>query len=121
VFGIVTLLTPMLVLAHWGYGSYLNIDPDIIEGGYQLAGFIISGACIGYGIRRGWGHVVNTGVSFFVIFIYTKFFDWWWEIMPKYLFFLLMSLMAILCLVIFKRLHQSEQSTEQPAAEGTQS
>jgi uncharacterized membrane protein len=65
--------------------------------------------------------VVNTGVSFFVIFIYTKFFDWWWEIMPKYLFFLLMSLMAILCLVIFKRLHQSEQSTEQPAAEGTQS
>ncbi len=121
VFGIVTLLTPMLVLAHWGYGSYLNIDPDIIEGGYQVAGFIISGALIGYGIRRGWGHVVNTGVTFFVIFIYTKLFDWWWEIMPKYLFFLLMSLMAILCLVIFKRLHKSEQATGQPAAEGEQS
>ena len=64
---------------------------------------------------------MNTGVTFFVIFIYTKFFDWWWEIMPKYLFFLIMSLMAILCLVIFKRLRKSEQSTAQPAAEGTQS
>ena len=117
VFGIVTLLTPMLVLAHWGYGSYLNIDPDIIEGGYQVAGFIISGAFIGYGIRRGWGHVVNTGVTFFVIFIYTKFFDWWWEIMPKYLFFLLMSLMAILCLVIFKRLRQGEQVAEPVTAQ----
>lgn len=47
-----------------------------------------------------------TGVTFVVIFIYTKFFDWWWELMPKYLFFLIMSLMAILCLVIFKRLRE---------------
>ncbi len=117
VFGIVTLLSPMLVLAHWGYGSYLNIDPDIIEGGYQVAGFIISGAFIGYGIRRGWGHVVNTGITFFVIFIYTKLFDWWWEVMPKYLFFLLMSLMAILCLVILKRLRQSGPATRSAPAE----
>ncbi len=76
VFGIITLLLPMLVLAHWGYGSYLNIDPDLIEGGYQLAGFVISGVLIAYGIRRNWAHVVNSGVTFFVIFIYTKFFDW---------------------------------------------
>ncbi len=117
VFGIVTLLTPMLVLAHWGYGSYLNIDPDIIEGGYQLAGFILSGVLIGYGIRRGWGHVVNTGVTFFVIFIYTKFFDWWWDVMPKYLFFLILGLVAILSLVIFKRLRKSNPpaTADQPA------
>lgn len=69
IFGIVTLLLPMLVLAHWGYGSYLNIDPDIVEGSYQLTGFIVSGVLIWYGIRRGWGHVVNAGVTFFVIFI----------------------------------------------------
>ncbi len=117
VFGIVTLLTPMLVLAHWGYGSYLNIDPDIIEGGYQLAGFIISAALVGYGIRRGWGHVVNTGVTFFVIFLYTKFFDWWWDVMPKYLFFLILGLTAILCLFIFKRLRQGEPATEPAQAQ----
>ena len=114
VFGIVTLLSPILVLAHWGYGSYLNIDPDTIEGSYQLAGFILSGVIIWYGIRRGWGHVVNTGVTFFVIFIYTKFFDWWWEVMPKYLFFLVLSLVAILCLVMLKRLRKAEQ----PVVEG---
>ncbi|MCZ6667358.1 MAG: DUF2157 domain-containing protein [Gammaproteobacteria bacterium] len=117
VFGIVTLLTPMLVLAHWGYGSYLNIDPDIIEGSYQVAGFIISAALVGYGIRRGWGHVVNTGVTFFVIFLYTKFFDWWWDVMPKYLFFLILGLTAILCLFIFKRLRQGEPATEPAQAQ----
>ncbi|MCK5640497.1 MAG: DUF2157 domain-containing protein [Gammaproteobacteria bacterium] len=112
IFGIVTLLLPMLILAHWGYGSYLNIDPDIIEGGYQLAGFTLSAALIWYGIRRGWGHVVNTGVTFFVIFIYTKFFDWWWEIMPKYLFFLVIALSSLLMLFIYKRIRLQSQLTE---------
>ena len=58
--------------------------------------------------------MVNTGVTFFVIFIYTKFFDWWWDVMPKYLFFLVLGLVAILSLVILKRLRKSEQ----PVTEG---
>jgi hypothetical protein len=34
---------------------------------------------------------VNTGITFFVIFLYTKFFDWWWDALPKWLFFLLLA------------------------------
>jgi hypothetical protein len=41
---------------------------------------------------------------FFVIFLYTKFFDWWWEVMPKYLFFLVLGLTAVLLLFIMRRL-----------------
>jgi len=48
--------------------------------------------------------VVNTGMTFFVIFLYTKFYDWWWDIMPKYLFFLVIGLSAVLLLIVFKRL-----------------
>jgi len=33
-----------------------------------------------------WRHVVNTAVTLFIVLLYTKFFDWWWEAMPKYLF-----------------------------------
>jgi len=106
VFGMVTLFLPILILSHWGYGSYLNVDPDIIEGVYQFAGFALSAGAIFYGIRRGWAHVVNTGVTFFVIFLYTKVFDWWWEAMPKYLFFFVLALIAILCLMVMKRLRK---------------
>ena len=106
VFGMVTLFIPVLILSHWGYGSYFNIDPDIIEGVYQFAGFALSAGVIVYGIRRGWAHVVNTGVTFFVIFLYTKVFDWWWEAMPKYLFFFVLALIAILCLVMMKRIRK---------------
>ena len=104
VFGLLCALLPMLVLANWGAGSYLDIDPDIIEGGYQLAGFVLSALMIWLGLREHWNEVVNTGNIFFVIFLYTKFFDWWWEVMPKYLFFFIIGLTAVLFLLIFKRL-----------------
>ena len=42
--------------------------------------------------------VVNTSVTFFVIYLYTKFFDWWWDWMPKYLFFLLLAAIALIWL-----------------------
>lgn len=104
VFGLLTLLLPVLVLANWGYGSYLAGNADLIEGFYQLAGFTLSGLAIYWGIRKQMGEVFNTGTVFFVIFLYTKFFDWWWESMPKYLFFLVLGLLAILFLLVIRRL-----------------
>ena len=106
IFGMLALFLPMLVLANWGYVSYLDLDRNLIQGIYQTLGFAGTAALIWYGTRRRWQEVVNTGVTLFVIFFYTKLFDWWWDDMPKYLFFLLMALSAILLLVIFKRLRK---------------
>lgn len=104
VFGLLCLLVPMLVLSHWGDGSYLELDRKLIEGGYQTAGFVASGLVIWLGARRHWSDTVNTGIAFFVIFLYSKLYDWWWEIMPKWLFFLVVALSAILILLVLRRL-----------------
>lgn len=104
VFAMLTVFLPMLVLANWGWLSYLDLDPDIIKYGYQVLGFIGSAAATWLGVRRGWNHVVNTGITFFLVFLYTKFFDWWWEAMPKYLFFLVLGLTAVLFLIVLRRL-----------------
>lgn len=109
VFGLLTLLIPVLVLSNFGHLSYLKWDSDIIEGVYQLVGFTVSAGAIYLGIRKHWPVVINTGNVFFVIFLYTKFFDWWWDIMPKYLFFLVIALTAILFLLVYKRLREHEQ------------
>jgi hypothetical protein len=106
VFALLVLFIPMLILANYGAISYLNLDSDIIEGGYQVAGFVLSAAFITIGLRWGWGEVVNTGTVFFVIFLYTKFFDWWWDSMPKYVFFFVIGLTAILFLLILKCLRR---------------
>ena len=107
VFGLLALFLPMLVLAHWGDGSYLDYSASNIEAAYQLLGFATAAAVIWLGVSRDWTDVVNTGLSFFVIFLYTKLFDWWWEILPKYLFFLLLGLSAVLILLILRRLRSS--------------
>lgn len=118
VFGMLTLFIPLLILSNWAGGSYLDWDSDFVEGFYQLLGFALSGGAIWLGVKKHWNHVVNTGNVFFVIFIYTKFFDWWWDYMPKYLFFLVIALTAILFLFVFKRL-RTTTSTDNSAGEAS--
>lgn len=105
--GLLCLLLPMLLLANWAWGSYLPGSTKVIQHVYQIAGFALSAGAIWLGIRRGWNEVVNTGVTFFAIFLYTRFFDWWWDAVPKYLFFALLALTAVLLLLVFGRLRRA--------------
>jgi len=107
VFGLLGLFLPMLVLANWGGGSYLPWGYAPVESLYQVLGFVVAALVIWLGARHEWPEVVNTGLTFFVIFLYTKFFDWWWEVMPKYLFFLVLGLCAVLILVVLRRLRRA--------------
>ncbi|MGA1824841.1 MAG: DUF2157 domain-containing protein [bacterium] len=107
VFAMLLFFIPVLILSNWGKISYLRLPRETIEALYQVAGFVFSGAAIWLGIKKSWPEVVNTGNVFFTILLYTKFYDWWWDWMPKYLFFLVVGLTAILMLVIFKRLRQT--------------
>ena len=102
--GMLALFLPMLVLANWGSSSYLDLDREFVQGLYQVLGFAGTAALTWLGTRRDWKDVTNTGTTLFVIFLYTKFFDWWWDWMPKYIFFLALGLAAVLLLVVFKRL-----------------
>lgn len=104
VFGLLLAFLPILVLSNWGQASYLPGSTATIEGLYQLAGFALAGGAIAFGARRELPDVVNTGITFFVIFLYTKFFDWWWEALPKYLFFLILGATAIAILMVLRRL-----------------
>jgi uncharacterized membrane protein len=49
-----------------------------------------------------------------MLFLYSKFFDWWWETLPKSIFFLLIGLASLLILVIFQRLrNEGKQHTKE--------
>lgn len=104
VYGFLAIFIAILILSNWGSISYLPWSPHAIEAGYQVLGFLLSGAVIAIGIRQRWSGMTNLGSTFFALYLYTKFFDWWWDWMPKYLFFLLLGLSAILILLVLKRL-----------------
>lgn len=112
IFALLTLFLPMLVLANWGTTSYIPFSAEAVERIYQVLGFVVSAAMIWLGVRREWSDTVNTSTVFFVIFLYTKFYDWWWEIVPKFVFFLIIGLTSILFILVMKRLRAAAQVRE---------
>jgi uncharacterized membrane protein len=109
-FGLLAVLVAILVLGNWGAGSVLPLQPKAIEHVYQVAGFLVSGGVTWLGVRRRWPGTANLGSTFFAIFLYTKFFDWWWDWMPRYLFFLVLGLVAVLLLLVLKRLRAATRA-----------
>lgn len=111
-FGLLTALLPILVLANWGRVSYLPLADRTVEHLYQMLGFLVSGGAIWLGTRRDWSGVMNTGMTFFVIFLFTKFFDWWWDLVPKFVFFLIIALTSILFLLVMRRLRAARPEVQ---------
>ena len=110
IMAMIMVFLPILILSNWGNISYLSWSSDAIEGFYQLIGFVLSATAIWLGIKRHWKEVTNTGNVFFILFLYTKFFDWWWDWMPKYIFFFVLGLSALLALIVFKRIRLNNLS-----------
>lgn len=73
---------------------------------YQLAGLGLSVAVVAHGLRLGRGGLVNLGAGAFVLFLFVRLHAWWWDWMPKYLFFLSVGLIALLLLLPFRHLRR---------------
>jgi uncharacterized membrane protein len=102
--GALTVFVAILSLAEWGVPSYLPWDQNTIEQLYEFAGLILSAGAIWLGILRGWNGMVNTGATFFTIFLFSRLYHWWWDSMPKYLFFAIIGALGIALVLTFQRL-----------------
>ena len=102
--GLLSIFISLLILSHCGSCSYSLMDSDTLETIYQVVGFVCAAAVIWIGIRSHYTGVTNIGATFFTIFLYTKFFDWWWDLMPKYLFFFIISVISLGLLAAFKKM-----------------
>jgi uncharacterized membrane protein len=104
ILGLTLLLLPILLLSFSGVPTYLPFFPETIETIYETFGFLVSVLIIWVSIRGGFTAGVNIAASFFVILLYSKLYDWWWDWLPGYVFFLLIGLIAILLVAVFKRI-----------------
>ncbi len=100
----VFLIAPALLVALTWSQSYLPLDLHSTEVVYQLLGFSMSAGAIWLGIARRWKGVVYSGAFFFAAFLLLKFVHWWWNWMPKYLFFLIVALTALGGMLLLTRL-----------------
>jgi hypothetical protein len=94
---------PILYLGESGSWTYLPLDTKVVEHLYQLSGFLAAGLAIWYGITRRYNQVLNLGTAFFAIFLICRFVAWWWDWMPKYLFFFVVGALALGLLAAFRK------------------
>lgn len=107
------LLAPVLILSASGTASLLTWAPDTVELGYQILAVALGIAAIVLGIRHDHSDVFVIGASFLAVFLLLRFVDWWWDWMPRYLFFLLLATLALVwlwLLRVFRRRLSGEAS-----------
>jgi uncharacterized membrane protein len=103
--GTAAVLLPLLFLATGTEAfSYQPLPLAVLRAAYDILGFGLPLAAIGLGIRRRWPEVANAASGFLVLFVYAKCFDWWWTLLPRYLFFLLLGGLAMGALALLARL-----------------
>lgn len=108
--GAVALLLPLIFLSTWPeVFSYLPWPERATGPMYDVAGFALGAALVWAGVRRGWHEVVQVAAGFLVIFVFAKCFDWLWDWMPRYLFFLLLGGLAIGALVVLGRIRSRQR------------
>jgi hypothetical protein len=103
--GVAALLLPLLFLSTWPeVFSYQLLPVGVLHAVYDVAGFVLPIAAAWFGIRRRWPEMANAASGFLVLFVYAKCFDWWWDVMPRYLFFLMLGGLAIGTMVVLAKL-----------------
>lgn len=101
--GLVLSLGALQILMHTKAG-YLPMSGNAHSGGYQILAFAAAALVVWLGVRHDMPEMVNIGSAFFTLYLFDRLFSWWWDWMPRYLFFLIIGATAVALLAIFRRL-----------------
>ena len=67
----------------------------------------LAGLSIAAGTRRGWREAEIAGTVFLVLLLFARFFDWWWDFLPRWLFFLVIGALSVGMLLALRRLRST--------------
>ena len=89
------VLLPLLILSSVEGLSLLPLDAGTARILYQVMAFAVACGVIAVSLERAQLETLAIGSVFAGLFIITRFVEWWWDWMPKYLFFLIIAAVAI--------------------------
>ena len=101
--GLFVLLAALWSLSLDASLSFLRWGETPVKAIYQVLGFAVAAAAISVGLRRDWNDMSMLGAGGFVVLLYTKFYQWWWDWMPAYLFFFIVGSAAIAMILVLRR------------------
>jgi hypothetical protein len=98
--GFVTLL----VLSASGSSSAAPMDARVIEAIYQAIMLVGCVATLVVAIRHRWDETVALVSVVFALFLLIRYVDWFWDLLPRYLFFLTLAALAFASLMALRRM-----------------
>jgi hypothetical protein len=96
----------LLLLSTAGQASLLPVAAHVTRLVYQGVMLVLSVATLGLAIRRQWLETVYLSAGALTLFLFVRFVDWFWEALPRYLFFLLLAGVALTWLLALRRLRR---------------
>ncbi len=102
----VLVLGLLLVEQNGRMSAFTSFDPHTIEIGYKLLGAVVLTGLVTWGIRRDHRLVMQIGSAGAVLFLFLRLVDWFWALVPKWLFFLLVGGFALGVLLVLRQLRR---------------
>lgn len=103
--GALGLSIALLTLGQNGQtSSFGGINQSVLEGVYQVAGAIVFPWLVVVGLRRASRSITIIGTAFLSMFLLLRLHAWFWDYLPKWLFFLLVGFLAVLVLLLLRQL-----------------
>ncbi len=108
--GAAAVMVALLALGETHHASLLDgANTALLEGSYQLLGAAAFALMIWQGLARDRGELVRAGTVGMGMLLLLRAVDWFWELMPKWLFFLLVGALAFGTLLLLRRLRLAER------------
>lgn len=99
-------LTALLFLSWSGSSSAVPLDARVVEALYQALMLVVCVGALWLAIRFRWNESVALVSVVFALFLLIRYVDWFWDLMPRYLFFLTLAALAFAWLAALGRLRK---------------
>jgi hypothetical protein len=103
----------LLLLSAAGSASLLPTAASVSELIYQGMILVATTTALAVGIRWRWPETVYLAAAALTIFLCGRFVDWFWDVIPRFVFFLLLAGMAFAWLLALRRL-RTRLAREEP-------
>jgi hypothetical protein len=97
-------LLGLLLLSAAAPASLLPTTSRVTVAIYQVLTLLVATLVLAAGVRNQWHETVYVAASALTVFIVSRFVDWFWEAMPRFVFFLLLAAIALAWLLVLRRL-----------------
>jgi uncharacterized membrane protein len=96
----------LLVESDGKVSAFWTTNRHTIETVYKLVGALVLTALVAWGIRRDQRLVTQIGSAGAVLYLFMRLVDWFWDLLPKWLFFLLVGAFALAVLLVLRRVRR---------------